>query len=143
LTDWEPWVKNIFYMSIAVDHPDDGPGRRLVTQNFNLGWVGDRPGLIDPTWGLSDQPQTRIVDDMSAVIEGTIELGEVVLAALFSKLKIDFPLMIYEIPVDKRDPTCPIRLHVNFEPGAYSKPLLSVVHDLPEDRGDSTPHKPA
>src|SRR5216683_4551788 len=116
----EPWVRNVVEMRNAVDHPDDGPGQRLVTQNFNLGWVGDRPGLVDPTWGLSGQLQTAIIEGMSAMIEGIIELGEEVLAALFSKLKGGFPLMIYEIPVDKRDPTCPVRLHVGFEPGAYS-----------------------
>jgi hypothetical protein len=117
--DREPWVKNVVEMRNAVDHPDDGPGQRLMTQNFNLGWVDDRPGLTDPTWGLSGQPQTAIIKDMSAIVEGVIELGEEVLAALFSKLKIDFPIMLYEIPADKRDPKCPVRLHVGF--GAYGE----------------------
>ena len=35
-------------------------------------------------------------------------------AELFYKLKDDFPLVIREIPVEERDPSCPIRLRVSL-----------------------------
>jgi hypothetical protein len=112
--DWEPWVKSIVDMRNAVDHPDEAAGGKLLTANFNLGGTPAVPELVDPAWGLSGQPQRPIVGEMKEIVEGIIELGEEVLAGLFYKLKHNFPLMIYEIPVEERDPTCPTRLRVGF-----------------------------
>ncbi len=116
---FEPWVKTIVAMRNAVDHPDDTPGGKLLTENFCLGGTSAAPTLVDPTWGLSGQPQQPIFTEMDAIIEGVIELGEEILAGLFYKFKGDFPLAIYEIPVAERDPSCPIRLRIGFaaEPG--------------------------
>ena len=111
---WEPWVKNVVDMRNAVDHPDDKPGGRLTTQNFALGGTPEAPRLINPTWGLSGHPQQLIITEMSELIEGGIELGEEILAGLFYKLKHNFSLVIYEIPAEERDPSCPIRLRVGF-----------------------------
>lgn len=119
VANWEPWVKNIVDMRNAVDHPSDGPGEKLTTQNFNLASTNEHYTLVEPTWGLSNRPQTPIVADMSAVIDGVIELGEEVLAALFMKLKGAFRILLYEIPAEERDPKCPKRLRVGLEPGAY------------------------
>lgn len=63
----------------ARDHPDDKPGGKLMTANFNLGGSPAAPELVDPTWGLSGQPQRPVVAEMEEVIEGIIELGEEVL----------------------------------------------------------------
>ncbi len=40
--------------------------------------------------------------------------GEEILAGLFCKLACDFPFVIYEIPVEQRDPSCPTRLRVTL-----------------------------
>lgn len=111
---WEPWVKRIVDMRNAVDHPADKPGRKLVTQDFRLTGTKDAPALVEPTWQLLGEPESAILTDMAAVIEGVIELGEEILAGLFYKLKHNFPIVIYEIPVEQRDPSCPLRLHVGF-----------------------------
>lgn len=116
IREWEPWVKNVVDMRNAVDHPDDKPGGRLITQNFTLGGTPEAPRLVNPTWGLSGQPQQPIVTEMSELIEGSIELGEAILAGLFYKLKHNFSLVIYEIPAEERDPSCPTRLRVGFAP---------------------------
>ncbi len=102
-------------MRNAVDHPDEAPGGKLLTQNFNLSGTPAASELVDPTWGLSGgQPQRPIVAEMNEIVEGIIELGEEVLAGLFYKLKHNFPLVIYEIPAAERDPTCPTWLRVGF-----------------------------
>lgn len=112
---WEPWVKRVVSMRNAVDHPDDKASGRLIAKNFRFFGTNDAPVLIDPTWCLSDEPESLILADMDGIIAGIIELGEEILAGLFYKLKHNFPLKIYEIPVEERDPSCPIRLRVGFE----------------------------
>jgi len=111
---WEPWVKRVVTMRNAVDHPEDKPGLKLLTQNFRLSGTPDAPALADPTWGLLGETQSPILADMGEIIERTIELGEDVLTELFYKLKDDSPLVIREIPVEERDPACPIRLRVSL-----------------------------
>src|SRR5258708_27220202 len=110
---WEPWVKRIVDMRNAVDHPSDEPGgKKLNTQNFSLTGTRDAPDLGEPTWGLVGEPESPLLSDMTTIIERIIELGEDILAGLFYKLKHNFPLVIYEIPVEQRNPSCPIRLRV-------------------------------
>lgn len=112
---WELWVKMVVNMRNAVDHPDDEPGKKLITKNFRFYETKDAPVLVDPTWCLLGEPESPVLPDMGAIIDGIIELGEDILAGLFYKLKHDFPLLIYEIPVEKRDPSCPVRFRVGFE----------------------------
>ena len=111
---WEPWVKLIVDMRNAVDHPTDGPGGKLLTQNFRLFETREKPILINPTWGLSGKPELPILQDMDSVIEGIIELGEDILVSLFYNLKHEFALVICEIPAEQRDPSCPFRLRVTL-----------------------------
>jgi len=111
---WEPWVKRLVDMRNAVDHPADEPGQKLITQNFKLSGMPDAPALADPTWGLLGEPQRPILRELSEIIDRIIELGEQVLTELFYKLKDDFPLVIREIPIEERDPSCPTRLRVSL-----------------------------
>lgn len=112
---WEPWIKRIVDMRNAVDHPEDKPGGKLITQNFGISGTNEALVLVDPTWCLLGEPEGPILPDMDAVIEGIIQLGEEILICLFYKLKKDFPLKIYEISNEERDPSCPVRLRVGFE----------------------------
>ena len=114
IREWEPWVKRIVDMRNAVDHPADRPGGKLLTQNFRLSGTQEKPVLVDPTWSLSGEPESIILQDLDAIIESIIVLGEDILIGLFCKLKIDFPLVIVQIPTEERDPCCPIRLRVTL-----------------------------
>lgn len=114
IREWEPWVKRIVDMRNAVDHPSEKPGGKLLTQNFRLTGTREAPNLADPVWSLSGDTESVILQDMDSIIEGIIELGESILIALFYKLKHDFPFVIGEIPVDQRDPACPIRFRVTL-----------------------------
>ncbi len=111
---WEPWVKRIIDMRNAVDHPRDQPGGKLFTQNFRLTGTHHKPDLLDPTWNLAGEPESQVLPDMDNIIEGIIRLGEEILVGLFYKLACDFPFVIYEIPVEQRDPSCPTRLRVTL-----------------------------
>ncbi len=48
--------------------------------------------------------------EMNEVIEGVLELGEIVLAGIFEKRKFKFPMALFEIPVEMREPKCPVRI---------------------------------
>ena len=91
-------------MRNAVDHPRSSPGGELIAADFTLTGTSPALELIDPTWGLSGDPQRAIVPEMDAIIEESIRLGEDILAGLFHKLKGTFPLALYELPVEARDP---------------------------------------
>lgn len=114
IKDWEPWVKSVVGMRNAVDHPRSSPGGELIVADFTLTGTSPALELIDPTWGLSGDSQRAIVPEMDAIIEESIRLGEDILAGLFHKLKGTFPLALYEIPVEARDPEFPKRLRVGL-----------------------------
>jgi hypothetical protein len=55
-----------------------------------------------------------MVADMEAIIEGTIELGEELLIGLLYKFKVGLPIIVYEVPMEERDPSCPMRFRVGL-----------------------------
>ena len=116
IIQWEPWVKQIVDMRNTVDHPAQKPGGKLVTHDFRIQNVSGKPSLIEPAWGVSGSLDSPIVADMEAIIEGTIELGEELLVGLLYKFKGDLPVVVYEVPMEERDQSCPMRLHVGFSP---------------------------
>ncbi|MFM9101452.1 MAG: hypothetical protein ACKOPS_08990 [Cyanobium sp.] len=114
ITQWEPWVKQIVDMRNAVDHPAQKPGGKLVTHNFRMINISGKPSLIEPAWSVSGGSDSPIVADMEAIIEGTIELGEELLVGLLYKFKGGLPIVVYEVPMEERDPSCPLRFHVGL-----------------------------
>jgi hypothetical protein len=114
ITQWEPWVKQIVDMRNAVDHPAEKLGGRLVTHNFQMTNISGKPSLMEPAWGVSSGPDSPMVADMEAIIEGTIELGEELLVGLLYKFKGGLPIVVYEVPMKERDPSCPMRFRVGL-----------------------------
>jgi hypothetical protein len=114
LVDVEPWVKSVLEMRDAVDHPDDEPGKKLITRDFRIENQGSGYVLINPVWHLLGEGEGELLPQMDAIIEGILCLGENVLAALFDKLKGKFPLVIEAIPVEQRNPANPMRLRVSL-----------------------------
>jgi len=111
---WEPWVKRVVNLRNAVDHPENKLGGKLVVHNFRLVGTREEPQLLKPWWGLSGEAESEVIPDMDSIIEGIIKLGEDILVMLFYKFKSGFPLAIFEIPEDQRDPSCPKRLQVSL-----------------------------
>jgi len=114
ITQWEPWVEQIVDMRNAVEHPAEKTGGRLVIHNFRVTNVSGKPSLIEPAWCLSGGPDSPVLADMEAIIEGAIKLGEELLVGLLYKFKGGFPIDVHEIPVKVRDPSCPKCLRVRL-----------------------------
>jgi hypothetical protein len=110
--NWEPWVKTVVTMRNAVDHPSDKPGGKLFVRDFQLGGTRPSPQLIDPMWGLCEPLESFMLPHMNTIVDRIIELGEEILAGLFEKQKSTHLVVLYEIPPEKRDESCPIRLQV-------------------------------
>ncbi len=111
---WQPWVKEILLMRDAVDHPKKKPRGRLHVRNF---FVENRQGqlvLFAPQWWLEGDAMQPITENMGNIIEGVIQLHEHLLIVIFNDLKMNFPLAMYEIPIEQRNPICPIRLKVSL-----------------------------
>jgi hypothetical protein len=102
IRDWEPWVARIVAMRNAVEHPKKGPKGRLLVANFRFSTQPDAT-LIEPSWGLSGEAESLLAEDMSAIIEGCLQLGEEIIAQLFYKQKLGFPLAISVIPEEERE----------------------------------------
>ncbi|MBU1182650.1 MAG: hypothetical protein KKF00_10895 [Proteobacteria bacterium] len=112
---WEPFIIHILKMRDAVDHPHEKPGERLLIYNFSIKDQGKERILHVPKWQLLGDTSIPIVANMAFIIENIIRLSEDVLTFCLLQHRGTFPLYIYEIPEDKRDPNCPIRLGVGMD----------------------------
>lgn len=111
---WEPWVKRIVDMRNAVDHPQDKPGGKLITYDFQLLRNDVDHDVCEPLWALSGESPRLILTDLDTIIEGIIRLSEDILTACLLKNRGRFPLYVYEIPENERDKSCPIRLRTGI-----------------------------
>jgi len=126
---WQPWVKEILALRDAIDHPRKGPGGTLHIQNFTVEFRPNEAALLAPMWWLEGSPRIFIADSMAHIIEGVIRLQEDLLGSMFHVRK-QFPFAVLEeIPPDKRDPQCPIRLRVGLNAEMTKK--LSEADDRP------------
>ena len=112
---WEPFIIHILKMRNAVDHSRKEPGGRLLIHNFSIEDHEKERILHVPKWQLLGDTSTSIVADMEFIIENIIRLSEDVLTICLLRHRGKFPLYIYEIPKEERDPKCPIRLRAGVE----------------------------
>jgi hypothetical protein len=113
--DWQPWVIGVLDMRDAVDHPTSEPRGRLHVRNFSF---DERPGgvvLTDPQWWLEGDPAQSMNTSMANIIEGVLQLQEHLLGVIFHDFKANAALRLCEIPVDQRDPECPMRLRIDLD----------------------------
>jgi len=115
LAHWQPWINRIVTMRNFVDHPRQGDRDKLIVENFKLVPTERGVALQEPCWGLSAEPPLRIVDSMGKIIEGILCLSEDLLSICLLKNRGEYPLVIREIPDEKRDPACPMRLRVDID----------------------------
>jgi hypothetical protein len=111
----EPWVARIVRMRNAVDHPKDGPGNALHVLNFALHAGPNGLQVFPPGWHLTGEEPADLLNQMSSIIDGVIEVQEDLLAGLFGMLRCAPNLVLYEKPEAERDPACPKRLFVTLD----------------------------
>jgi len=103
----EAFVKQVLKFRDAIEHPSSG---RFFVTNIQIAqhdgkWLFGRPG-----WGIEGVVHTDMLADMETIIERIVEISEIFVIELFFKQKYpQFPMHIEELPVEQRDPLCPIR----------------------------------
>lgn len=114
--DHDLWIKRIISMRNAIEHPGGYSGY-LNIKNITLINKNQPPYFNAPSWCLNDEEESPILTDMATFIENTIGLCEDLLVILLGKLPNgNLPLIFVKIPVEQRNPDCPVRLKVSLPP---------------------------
>jgi hypothetical protein len=113
IAHWEPWVAETVTWRNAVDHPREDQGEMLLTANIRVVEQNGALRLEQPHWKLLKHSDfVPIVPHMDRLIAATLRISEDFLVELFYKLRLPFPVELYEIPENERRPECPVRLRV-------------------------------
>ena len=104
----ESWIKRVIDMRNAIEHPNEN--NELTIQNIELINTDKEPYFKEPKWYLSGENESPVLSDMKVIIENILSFSEELLVALLSKLETSFPIVFTELPIEKRDKSCPIRI---------------------------------
>ncbi len=109
----ESWIKRIIDMRNAIEHPDKNI--ELKIQNVELINKVVPPYFKEPKWYLSGEKESPIVRDMKVIIENILSFSEELLIILLSKMETNLPIIFIEIPKEKRNKSCPIRIKTGID----------------------------
>jgi hypothetical protein len=109
LSTEEYWISDIINSRNAVEHPGGHSGT-LVIENFKITPVG----LTLPIWkrvGNEPRPSTFVFHELDVFQHNMLTFAEDILLFGIENHPIapQLPVVFYEIPVEERDPKCPIR----------------------------------
>jgi hypothetical protein len=114
--DFKLWIDEVYNKRNAVEHPGGYSGR-LEILNFTAiqepeskQWKG-----IIPLWRRNQEPSASITSDMQTLIDNMLRFSEDVLVHCLQKVGCSLPVVFYEIPLEERNPQCPIRLGVTLD----------------------------
>jgi hypothetical protein len=110
--DHDIWIKRIVSMRNAIEHPGGYSGELTIK---NIEFL-NKTTLSEPKWILNNEKESSILKDMNTFISNMIEFCEELFVTSLNKLDTDMPIVFYEIPVEERDSSCPIRLKANVHP---------------------------
>lgn len=109
--DHDLWIEKIVKMRNAIEHPGGYSGT-LNIHNFEI--LADNSVRV-PSWHRNDEDRVSISDDMGVFIFNFLEFAEELLIFCLIETSIPEILGIAEIPVDQRNPECPIRFKIIFK----------------------------
>lgn len=103
----ESFVKEVLTFRDAIEHPASG---RFFVTNIQINDHKGRWLFHNPEWGIEGNVPTDMLICMARIIEEIVQISESFVIGLFIKLKYaELPFHIEEIPVELRDPQCPVR----------------------------------
>ena len=113
LTSWLrcncDWIQKLIDSRNAVEHPENAS---LVIKNFHL---TERGTISKPTWALNNEKPKSILKDMGVIPTNMLEFAEILLIYSLKKIKDIYPIVIAEIPEDKRERARPVRFIATLE----------------------------
>jgi hypothetical protein len=116
--DHDLWIKQIVSMRNAVEHPGGYSGY-LHIDNFVLvtDSITGEHKLNEPCWYRNDEPKNSIAQDLLGFVSNFLELCEELLVINIKISGLLEYLQVVEIPEDKRDKDCAIRLQIIMAQG--------------------------
>ena len=115
----QDWVGEFIRMRNAIEHPG-GLSGTLTLQNIRV-HPNHAEGYIPPTWERTGRPASDIIKDMDCGLDNMLTLAEDLLGHIVMHKSKFKGITLYEIPVEQRDPKCPIRLRVGLSPELGAK----------------------
>lgn len=116
--DHDIWIKKLVSMRNAVEHPGGYSGQ-LHIRNISL--VPPEhpryPILEAPRWNLNDEAEEPLVESLLTATSNILELSEDLLIICITMSGLPEMVGFAEIPEDKRNPSCPIRLRAVLKNG--------------------------
>lgn len=103
------WIQKVIDSRNAVEHPEKAV---LVIKNFHL---TERGTISAPTWALNDEKPESILKDMGVIPVNMLEFAEILLVRSLRNTKDIYPIVIAEIPEDKREKVRPVRFIATLE----------------------------
>ncbi len=103
------WIKQTLARRNALEHPKEEPEGRLHIRNIDIDIKGPKLMGSDPSWFLTGDEPTSIIEDTRILLENVLRLAEEILVSSLRHLFQDVPIDIIEIPEAKRNPNSPVR----------------------------------
>lgn len=117
LTKWlrnnSDWIQKVIDSRNAVDHPERDT---LVIRNFHISHISDGKSYIEgPIWSLNGEMPKSLLKDMQVLTNNILEFSEILLIYCLRNLKNIYPIVIAEIPEEKRNEDVPLRFIPTLE----------------------------
>ena len=125
----QDWIKDIVRRRNAVEHPGGHSGHLHIC-NFEFLNNNPNKGISPPCWYRNDDPKSLIHTDLPVILDNILNFSEDILATSLIQTGSKFPLVIYEVPEEERDPKMPVRLRVTVDMSKL-KLNTSINQDAP------------
>jgi hypothetical protein len=97
------WIQKLIDSRNAVEHPEN---HTIEIKNFN---TADGGIIRDPTWSLDGETPKSLLKDMEVLTTNMLEFSEILLLYCLRNAKDISPIIIAEIPIEKRNKDAPVR----------------------------------
>jgi len=96
------WIEKLINSRNAIEHPDS---HTLVIKNFHV----DADIIRAPTWSLDGEAPKSLQRDMEILAVNILEFSEILLLYCLKNVRDISPIIIAEIPEERRDNDAPMR----------------------------------
>lgn len=110
----QEWIGEIIRSRNALEHPGGLTGT-LTIQNIRV-----NPTKVDtyisPTWQRTGRPESDILKDMDCALDNLLTFAEDLLIEVVRRVETAKMIAFYQIPVEARNPMCPLRIRIDLSP---------------------------
>lgn len=107
------WVQKVIDSRNAVEHPED---HALEIRNFHIERPNNSTGYVQgPTWSLDGEIPKSLLKDMQVLTTNMLEFCEVLLVHCLGNIKDIYPIVIAEVPEERRNKDAPVRFVATLE----------------------------